>query len=160
MASPAPRPRVLVVDDEWLIAELIADVLKDAGFEVVGPAPRVSVALALIDAKAPAAAVLDVSLGAERSFPIARVLAERGAPFVFMTGYGGADVPAEFSGYPLLGKPAAITTLGQEVRKLLASRSRRRRPPPTLTLGTASPIPARSFAPASERGASRAGAPK
>src|SRR5258708_4095809 len=119
MASHTQRPRVLIVDDEWLIADLMANILKESGFDVIGPASRVSTALELIETDPPAAAILDVTLGSEPSFRIARALAERGVPFLFMTGYCSSDLPAEFTDRPILGKPVELATLGAHLRGLL-----------------------------------------
>jgi DNA-binding response OmpR family regulator len=111
---------VLIVEDEWLIAEMLQEALKDAGFEIRGPAPRVSEALDLIAANGLDAAVLDVSLRGESSFPIARALAERAIPFAFMTGYVNKDFPEEFKDRPVLNKPVDVRKLVSCVQSLLA----------------------------------------
>lgn len=81
--------RVLVVEDEPLIAIVLADILIDAGCVVVGPAYDTDQALARISSDVIDAAVLDVNLGSgQTSAPVADVLAERAIPFIFATGYG------------------------------------------------------------------------
>src|SRR4051794_22900016 len=85
---PLSGRRVLVVEDEMIVAWLLQDMLADLGCAVVGPAARVSQALAMIDAEAIDAAVLDVNLNGQKSYPVADALAARGMPFVFSTGYG------------------------------------------------------------------------
>jgi len=71
-----------------IVAWLLEDMLADLGCAVIGPAASVNRALAMIDAEAIDAAVLDVNLNGQMSYPIADVLAARGVPFVFSTGYG------------------------------------------------------------------------
>jgi CheY-like chemotaxis protein len=96
---------VLVVEDEWLIAELLQEALAEAGYRVIGPASRVREGLELLENNKPDIAVLDVSLRGETSFAVARALAERSIPFVFMTGYVSNDLLGEFKERPVLNKP-------------------------------------------------------
>lgn len=111
---------ILIVEDEWLIADALNDTLVDAGFSVVGPAKRVSDALTLIGNTHIDAALLDVSLGDEKSFPIAQELKGRNVPFVFMSGYSRKDFPDEFRGCHLLLKPVAPLTIINCISSLLA----------------------------------------
>lgn len=97
--------RVLIVEDEALIAMELIDMLKDAGYEVVGPAGSVGSALELLKEEGCDAAILDVNLGNESAAPVAQVLAERGTPFLTVSGYGSAQRPLEFSSAPHLNKP-------------------------------------------------------
>jgi CheY-like chemotaxis protein len=102
-----PGTRVLVVEDEALVAMLLEDMIGDLGGTVVGPASRVSQALEIIGGAENGIdlAVLDVNLGGEEVFPVAAALAERGVPFVFSTGYGNAGLPAAWRDRPTLQKP-------------------------------------------------------
>ena len=113
---------VLIVEDEWLIAKVLKETLEGAGFEVRGPAPRVSDALDLIAENGLDAAILDVSLRGESSFPVARALAKRSIPFAFMTGYVNADFLEEFKNRPILSKPFEEGKLVSCVRGLLGAR--------------------------------------
>ena len=88
MPNPVDAPRVLVVEDEPLIAMLVQEWLEELNCSVVGPAASVTGALELIAGVELHGAVLDVSLGKEKSFPIADELRKRGVPFAFATGYG------------------------------------------------------------------------
>jgi CheY-like chemotaxis protein len=90
---PLSGRRVLVVEDEMIVAWLLQDMLADLGCAVVGPAARVAQALAMIDAEAIDAAVLDVNLNGQKSYPVADALAARGVPFVFSTGYETESLP-------------------------------------------------------------------
>lgn len=105
--------RILVVEDDYLIATDLARTLQAAGASVVGPAPSVDRALALIDAETLDAAILDVNLNGDRSFPIAEVLHARGIPFLFATGYDCDDIPAAWNGYPCVVKPMPIEAIVQ-----------------------------------------------
>ena len=97
--------RILVVEDEGLVAMLIEDMLDDLGCEVAGSAASVKQALAWLDGGGEAdAALLDVQLGEEMVFPVAEALAARGTPFAFTTGYGEVNEP-RYRHAPLLGKP-------------------------------------------------------
>jgi CheY-like chemotaxis protein len=104
MASLTGR-RILVVEDEALVAMLVEDALLDAGCEVIGPVATVAEALALLAGTRPEAAVLDLNLAGETSTPVADALAGLGVPFVVATGYGAAGLPAEHRDVPVLAKP-------------------------------------------------------
>ena len=99
--------RLLLVEDEAIVAMMIEDQLIDLGCVVVSVVASVSEGLAAIDQKASAldAAVLDVNLGNEKVYPVAERLKERGIPFIFSTGYGLAGIAPDFSEIPALAKP-------------------------------------------------------
>jgi DNA-binding response OmpR family regulator len=108
--------RVLVVEDEALLALEIAEHLAAADFEVVGPATSVSKALKLIGARGCDVAVLDVNLGSENSEPVALALKERGTPFVIVSGNSREHHPSGFKGAPSLSKPLQAAALVALVR--------------------------------------------
>ncbi len=101
--------RVLVVEDEVLVSMLVEDELRDAGAEVVGPAPSVGEALRLVEAAAAdggiSAAVLDINLQGQGVAPVADRLAALGVPFLFATGYGDGCDTGGHGAAPVLGKP-------------------------------------------------------
>ncbi len=97
--------KVLVVEDEALVAMLVEDALLDAGFGVLGPAATVGEALLLLDRERPDAVVLDLNLAGENSSPVADVLAKRGIPYVIATGYGAAGLPPGHRNAKVLAKP-------------------------------------------------------
>ncbi|PPD13571.1 MAG: hypothetical protein CTY25_14710 [Methylobacterium sp.] len=97
--------RILVVEDEMMIAMLIEDILGDHGCRIVGPASRVAVALRLLAEEAVDIALLDVNLNGEDSYPIADELARRGIPYVFATGYGAGSVRLGYAPCAVLQKP-------------------------------------------------------
>lgn len=103
--------RVLVVEDEYLVAVLIEEILESAGCVVSGPIPRLSEALEAADHDDFDAAVLDVNLGGDRIDPVAEALSRRNVPFVFVTGYGEGVLPKEFAKRPRLCKPFRMAEL-------------------------------------------------
>ena len=110
--------RILVVEDEFIVAAMVCDILEDAGAEPIGPFGRVSDALQAISLQSFDAAVLDWNLHGESSEPVAHALSERGVPFVIATGYGAVD--GTFSARPILGKPYVPQVLLNRIAALLA----------------------------------------
>ena len=97
--------RVLVVEDEVLVAMLLEDMLADFGCSVIGPAPTIAEALPLATDAVIDVAVLDLNLGGEPVYPVADVLKTRGVPYVFASGYGAATLADAHRGAPMLQKP-------------------------------------------------------
>ena len=98
--------RVLIVEDESLVAMLLETILEDMGCVPVGPAATVDEGLQLANDSEPVdAALLDVNVAGRQVFPIAEALRARGVPFVFSTGYGEGGLPDEWRGLPTLQKP-------------------------------------------------------
>lgn len=128
LSSDAARPlaladvRVLLVEDEAMVAMMIEDMLCDLGCQVVGPAARVASALALVDAETVDIAVLDVNLGGERVFPVADALTARGVPYVFSTGYGRAGLDGGHGDRPVLQKPYSAAKLASALTQALSAR--------------------------------------
>jgi len=85
-------PRILVVEDEYLIALELHDVLTAAGYQVLGPAGDVDAALSLLKAERPDAAILDVNLAGQWVTPVAEVLRAASVPFILASGYIAADL--------------------------------------------------------------------
>lgn len=97
--------RVLVVEDEMMVAMLMEDMLADLGCIVVGPISRLDEAMESISELELDCAVLDVNLGDQSVFPLADLLRERGIPYAFATGYGDAGLRPVDKGAPVLQKP-------------------------------------------------------
>ena len=112
--------RILVVDDDSLLALDLEVFLEDEGSVVVGPAPSVAAALALIAAEPPDAAILDIDLGGQTSEPIADELAARGVGFLFISGHSKAKLPAAHSHCQLLPKPWTEANLHDGLVRLLS----------------------------------------
>ena len=96
--------RILVVEDEPLLAMACADLLADSGCTVAGPVSSVKQGMQLIEQEAIDGAILDINLRGEMVFPLADALAERAIPFVYVTGYGKL-LRACNHGRPVLQKP-------------------------------------------------------
>lgn len=88
-------PRILVVEDEYLIAMELEAVLRDAGYQVMGPALDVDAALALLTTDRPDAAILDVNLAGRWVTPVAKALHEMSVPFILASGYVAADLQTD-----------------------------------------------------------------
>ena len=99
--------RILVVEDEALVAMLLEDMIGDLGGNIVATASRVDAALKIIEERVDEidAALLDVNLGSENAFPIAEALGAHGKPFAFSTGYGHAGLPEEWRHCLAVQKP-------------------------------------------------------
>ena len=108
-------PRVLIVEDEPVVAHEIAEILKQGGFCAVGPACSVAQALELLKANGCDAAVLDINLGKETSEAVAWELMQLQTPFVTVSGYSKTQKPAAFADVPALTKPLRPDTLIREV---------------------------------------------
>jgi DNA-binding response OmpR family regulator len=103
--------KVLVVEDEFLVATLIEDMLTSAGCVVSGPIPRLAEALDAVHRGTFDAAVLDVNLAGDRIDPVADVLARRNVPFMFVTGYSTGALPDVHAERPRLCKPFRMADL-------------------------------------------------
>jgi DNA-binding response OmpR family regulator len=110
--------RVLVVEDEWLIAELIATVLTDMGCVVIGPVAGLAPALALARTGDVQAAILDVTIQGGAVFPVAEALLARDIPFVLATGYGRWSLPDNMRSQNCLSKPYILPQLEAQIRVL------------------------------------------
>ena len=120
MNSPSTDRRILLVEDEIFVVWLLEDMLTDLGCAIVGPASSVNQALAMIDAEAIDAAVLDVNLNGQMSYPIADALAARAVPFVFSTGYDKDTLLDRYrQTFPVLQKPIQRSELSDTLAKLL-----------------------------------------
>jgi CheY-like chemotaxis protein len=97
--------RVLVVEDEFIVALVIEDFLLECGCIIVGPCGKVTGALEVISAEPIDLAILDVNLAGETVYPVAYALAERGIPFLFTSGYGDEAMPAEHPDWKVCAKP-------------------------------------------------------
>jgi CheY-like chemotaxis protein len=119
--STTAKPRVLVVEDEYLIRMLLEDMLADLGFSVgaaVGTIAEASDFAAKGDFNV---AILDVNLDGEEVFPVADILIKRGLPFVFVTGYGENSLPEPYRKRPALQKPFQVEQLKSTLTGLLAT---------------------------------------
>ena len=97
--------RVLVVEDEIIVALLLEDMLSDFGHQIVGPVAHLNKAVEMAQQEALDVAILDVNINGKEVYPVAEALAARGIPFIFATGYGKEGLRAQYSDRPSLQKP-------------------------------------------------------
>jgi DNA-binding response OmpR family regulator len=104
--EPYAGRRVLIVEDEYFLADDLRQILAELGMEILGPVPTLRDGLRLIETATHIdCAVLDVNLRGESVFAISAALRDRNIPFLFVTGYGGAQIPVEYRNAPRLEKP-------------------------------------------------------
>ena len=107
---------VLIVEDEPVIGFALEDMVELIGGRVCGTAARVAEAFELLSRHQCDAAILDVNIAGERSYPVADLLAARGIPFIFATGYGDSEHPERFAKWPTVTKPYGL----DDIRDALA----------------------------------------
>jgi CheY-like chemotaxis protein len=113
---------VLVVEDEYFLADDISRSFKAWGAHVLGPVGYIREALDLLEANRTIdAAILDINIGSEMVFPLARTLRARRIPFVFTTGYERTIVEPEFRDIPLWEKPIDMFVLGRALAGMIST---------------------------------------
>lgn len=114
--------RIVVVEDEYLIANDIANALEEAGATVLGPVPSAEAAASLIaDEPRIDGALLDINLGGSMVFDIADTLVSRAIPFAFVTGYDRWAIPERFADAPRLEKPVKPKQVAQALGPILSA---------------------------------------
>lgn len=113
--------RVLIVEDELLVALLIEDFLTEFGCSTLGPCGSLEKALDAARTERFDLAVLDVNLGGEKVYPVADVLMQRQIPFLFLSGYGDEAVPADHCDWRVCSKPFKAADLANMMSAALAS---------------------------------------
>ena len=121
MTGTGEASRVLIVEDEAMLAFVLEQDLISAGYEPVGPFRNLATALHAASEGAFDVALLDINLNGERSYPVAEKLVARAIPFMFLSGYGGESIPEAFRDYPRLAKPYDTQELLRRLRQLVAS---------------------------------------
>lgn len=123
--SPGPLTgrRVLVIEDEYFLADDIVRALTSLGARIIGPYGDLDEATDIVDRDvAIDAAIVDINLKNEMAFPLARVLRSRKVPFVFTSGYDRAWIEPEFQDVRLWGKPLDIKALTRELTSMIKGR--------------------------------------
>jgi CheY-like chemotaxis protein len=124
MFAPLDGRRVLLVEDETLVAFLFQDMLEEQGCVVVGPATSLREALELVETDPPPdAAVMDLNLRGELSWPAIEVLARRGMPFVITSGYVGLDPGREATAAAVIAKPVSAERLVEAVAHAVSQKN-------------------------------------
>jgi CheY-like chemotaxis protein len=132
--------RILLVEDEALVAMLLEDMVLSLGAVVIGPESQLDIAIHIAETDVLDAAILDINLGGRRSYGVADALRLRGIPFAFATGYGEHGVDPAHRGVPVLMKPYTEDDVARALDLLLLAGNRR---PAPAGAGAAS-IPGRS----------------
>lgn len=118
-ANPVAGKRVLIVEDEVFVGLMLREDLQSAGADVTGPLTGVDEALDVLGTETFDAALLDVNLRGEMSFPVADKLMARKVPFVFVTGYGDDAMPRRFKHSARLAKPYDPKSLRDVLARIL-----------------------------------------
>jgi CheY-like chemotaxis protein len=109
--------RILVAEDDWLLAEMLVGTLQAAGCVVVGPAAGLARTIELAQRSELDGALLDINLAGEMCYPAAKLLQERNVSFAFMTAYAQSAIPAPLRSAGFLGKPFTDAALLETVAK-------------------------------------------
>ncbi len=137
--------RVLVVEDDYLLAQELCAGLQDSGAQVLGPFPSLEQAMpALDDPKPTDCAVLDINLGGEVVYPLADILLEKNIPLLFATSYSNWSLPERYNQLPKLEKPVDSKVLAHHLSVLIAQK-KRKRPSPQIANKLLSQLPASQF---------------
>ena len=122
-SGPLAGRRVLVIEDEYFLADDLVRLLGELGARIVGPFGDLNEATSAVDGDvAIDAAIVDINLRSQMVFPLARMLRARKVPFVFMSGYDSSWIDAEFQDVKLLGKPLDATAMARELASMIKSR--------------------------------------
>lgn len=128
-----PSARILIVEDEFLVALLMEETVRNLGHEVVGPVGDLTAAVRLAETEAVSAAILDVHLQhGERVYPVVGILRRRGIPLVLTTAYRDTEIDPDCAGETLLRKPFDQSELEHCIARLVH--------PPSVA-ETGSPVP-------------------
>ena len=120
MSDARDNLTILVVEDEFIIADEIASILEEAGHTVIGPTATVEAAISrLDDGTKPDVAIIDANIRGESSLPVARKLRELNVPFCICTGYRSNDLASEFGDVAMVQKPVSPAAILTTIRSLL-----------------------------------------
>ena len=115
--QPARARRILIVEDEFLLAFHLEDLLAALGHHVIGTASRIAEAVAFAQDRDFDFAILDINLAGGQSFPVADILRQRNIPFVFASGYGSAGLLGEYRQVSILRKPYEL----EDIKRAIAA---------------------------------------
>ena len=117
--GPRHGGRVLVCDDNLLIAEVVAEFLRECSLEPLGPVGRLESTMQMARQRALDGAILDINLNGRPCFPVCAILSARRIPFIFLTGYPLAAIPIEYRGAPLIAKPFESNEMKEILARML-----------------------------------------
>ncbi|CAL76122.1 putative response regulator receiver (CheY-like protein) [Bradyrhizobium sp. ORS 278] len=122
-SQPFARRSILIVEDEYFLADDFAAAFRRLGADVIGPMCDIDEAQVLLRSGQPVdAAVLDINVRTEMIFPVARMLRERNIPFVFTTGYDKASILPEFADVPHWEKPVDVMSVANVLATMVGAR--------------------------------------
>jgi DNA-binding response OmpR family regulator len=122
-SGPLAGHRILVLEDEYFLADDIVRALQALGAGVVGPFGELADAAGSLDGDISIdAAIIDINLRSEMVFPLARILKERKIPFVFATGYDRTSIEAEFQDIRVWEKPVDLTAMANDLSNMIENR--------------------------------------
>lgn len=122
--KPLSGLRILVVEDNALLAMTVDSILQNAGAEVAGPVGTLSEAEQLAAAEPLSGALLDIKLNSDEIWSVARILLDRGVPFIFCSGHFDRDgLPREWSTFPILTKPARARQIVERLAGVICGKS-------------------------------------
>jgi CheY-like chemotaxis protein len=119
MTDPVKTPRILVVEDEYLIRMLLEDMLTDLGYEVAGAVGTIAEASEIAEKAEFDLAILDINLDGKEIYPVAEILTRRRLPFIFVSGYGEGSLAEPYRNRPSLQKPFQAEQLQTALAGLL-----------------------------------------
>ena len=117
--GPRHGGRILVCDDNLLMADVVAEFLRECGLEPMGPVGRLESAMRMARERALDGAILDVNLNGRPCFPVCAILSARRIPFIFLTGYPHAAIPVEYRWAALIAKPFEPNEMKEVVAAML-----------------------------------------
>lgn len=117
--SDPKTPRILVVEDEYLIRMLLEDMLTDLGYDIAAAVGTIAEASEIAGKAGIDLAILDVNLDGKEIYPVADILGSRGVPFIFVSGYGEGSLTERYRDRPSLQKPFQADQLKTALEKLL-----------------------------------------
>lgn len=113
--------RILIVEDEYLVAEEISETLRGVRIDVVGPVGMIQEAYEAVQDMSLDCAVMDINIGGGASFPLIDVLIQRSVPVLLMTGYDQEELPMKYRSLPLVQKPLLRGELARALGRLFKS---------------------------------------
>jgi CheY-like chemotaxis protein len=119
-----PGASVFLVEDETLLRMMMTEMLEELGHKVIAEAGSIQTAEPLARTSTFDVAVFDINVAGSNITPIAEIVAARGLPFVFVSGYGPEGLPAMFKDKPVLRKPFSIAEFGRVINSALSSISK------------------------------------
>jgi DNA-binding response OmpR family regulator len=123
MTNRLAGKRILIVEDEPMIARNLTLEMTAAGAQVIGPVATMTAALDVIASTDLDGVMLNIKLTGERAYPVADALVARNIPFVFVTGYGAEDIPPRYANIIRIEKPATPAVVCRTLETLLAAHS-------------------------------------